>query len=144
MENQIKQKKKFEIDMCNGNLFTKIIIFSIPLMLMGMLQLFYNAADLIIVGKFSNDPDALGAVGSTSSLINLVVTLFMGLSVGTNVSCAKLLGAKEYDSVLSATNSFISVKEEILPDAETVKLYNDKYNKFKMIYPSLKNLYENY
>lgn len=109
MKNQIKQKKKFEIDMCNGNLFTKIIIFSIPLMLMGMLQLFYNAADLIIVGKFSNDPDALGAVGSTSSLINLVVTLFMGLSVGTNVSCAKLLGAKEYDRVGKVVHTSILI-----------------------------------
>lgn len=109
MENNIKRKKRFEIDMCNGNLFTKIIIFSVPLMLMGMLQLLYNAADLIVVGKFGDDPDALGAVGSTASLINLVVTLFMGLSVGTNVSVAKLLGAKDYDRVGKVVHTSILI-----------------------------------
>ena len=55
-----------------------------------------------------------------------------------------MVGAKEYDSVSTAINSFINVKEVITPDDETVELYNDKYNKFKLIYPSLKNLYENY
>ncbi len=109
MENVVKKKKKFEIDMCNGNLFLKIIWFSIPLMLMGILQLLYNAADLIVVGNFSGDKDALGAVGSTSSLINLVVNLFMGLSVGTNVACARLFGAKKYDEVGKVVHTSILI-----------------------------------
>lgn len=93
------KKKKYEMDMCTGNLFIKIVKFCIPLMLMGILQLLYNAADLIIVSNFSDDGDALGAVGSTSSLINLTVNLFMGLSVGTNVLCASLYGAKNYERI---------------------------------------------
>ena len=90
-----KKQKRYEIDMCNGNLFIKMLWFCLPLAAMGVLQLIYNAADLLIVSNFSDNPDALGAVGSTSSLINLTVNLVMGLSVGTNVVCAKLFGAKD-------------------------------------------------
>ncbi len=93
--------------MCSGNLFKKIIVFCIPLALMGMLQLLYNTADLIIVSNFSGDSEALGAVGSTSSLINLIVNLFMGLSVGTNVICAKMYGAKNYDGMNKAIHTSI-------------------------------------
>lgn len=100
-------KKKYEIDMCNGNLFLKILKFSIPLALMGILQLLYNAADLIVVGNFSDDNSALGAVGSTSSLINLIINLFMGLSVGTNVVVAKLYGSKDYSSLSSVVHTSI-------------------------------------
>ena len=96
---------KYEIDMCNGNLFWKILKFSIPLALMGILQLLYNAADLIVVGNFSGDKDALGAVGSTSALINLIVNLFMGLSVGTNVAVAKLYGSKDYSKLSSIVHT---------------------------------------
>ena len=96
---------KYEIDMCNGNLFWKILKFSIPLALMGILQLLYNAADLIVVGNFSGDKDALGAVGSTSALINLIVNLFMGLSVGTNVVVAKLYGSKDYSKLSSIVHT---------------------------------------
>lgn len=102
--------KKYEMDMCTGNLFSKIVKFCFPLMLMGILQLLYNAADLIVVSNFSDDPNALGAVGSTSSLINLTVNLFMGLSVGTNVLCASLYGAKDYNRIgkVVHTSIFIS------------------------------------
>ena len=96
---------KYEIDMCNGNLFWTILKFSIPLALMGILQLLYNAADLIVVGNFSGDKDALGAVGSTSALINLIVNLFMGLSVGTNVVVAKLYGSKDYSKLSSIVHT---------------------------------------
>ena len=72
----VKKKNKYEIDMCSGNLFKKIIVFCIPLMLMGILQLLYNTDDLLVVSLFSGDKNALGAVGSTSSLINLIVNLF--------------------------------------------------------------------
>lgn len=107
-ENLNKQKKKrFEIDMCNGNLFVKIIIFSLPLMLMGILQLLYNAADLIVVGNFGGDKTAIGAIGSTSSLISLTVNLFMGLSVGTNVACAKYFGAKNNEKISKVVHTSI-------------------------------------
>lgn len=87
-----KQKKSYEIDMCNGPLLGKILAFSIPLMLSGMLQLLFNAADIVVVGQFAGS-DSLAAVGSTSSLINLLVNLFIGLSVGANVLVARFYGA---------------------------------------------------
>lgn len=83
---------KYEMDMCNGPLFSKLIIFSIPLILSGMLQLLFNAADIIVVGRFAGET-ALAAVGSTSSLTNLLVNVFMGLSVGANVLVARFYGA---------------------------------------------------
>lgn len=101
--------KKYEMDMCSGNLFAKLVKFCFPLMLMGVLQLLYNAADLIIVSNFSDDPNALGAVGSTGSLINLTVNLFMGLSIGTNVLCAKLYGAKNYDKIGKVVHTSILI-----------------------------------
>ena len=88
------EKKKYEIDMCNGPLLGKIILFYIPLMLSGILQLLFNAADIVVVGRFAGD-EALAAVGSTSSLINLLVNVFMGLSVGTNVLVSRYYGAKQ-------------------------------------------------
>lgn len=101
--------KKYEMDMCSGNLFAKLVKFCFPLMLMGVLQLLYNAADLIVVSNFSDDPNALGAVGSTGSLINLTVNLFMGLSIGTNVLCAKLYGAKNYDRIGKVVHTSILI-----------------------------------
>lgn len=94
---QIKEKqqtkdKKYEMDMCNGPLFGKIMIFYFPLMLSGVLQLLFNAADIIVVGRFAGS-DSLAAVGSTSSLINFLVNLFIGLSVGANVLVARFYGA---------------------------------------------------
>ena len=87
-----KTKKNYEIDMCNGPLLGKILMFSIPLMLSGILQLLFNAADIVVVGRFAGS-NALAAVGSTSSLINLLVNLFLGLSVGANVLVARFYGA---------------------------------------------------
>lgn len=78
--------------MCNGPLLGKIVVFYIPLMLSGILQLLFNAADIIVVGKFAGD-DSLAAVGSTSALINLLVNVFIGLSVGTNVLVARFYGS---------------------------------------------------
>lgn len=110
MENiEIKKKRKYEIDMTTGNLFIKILLFSLPLAAMGVLQLLYNAADLIVVSNFSEDSEALGAVGSTSTLINLVVNLFMGLSVGTNVLCAHLYGAKDYKRMSDVVHTSILI-----------------------------------
>lgn len=89
-----RRSRGYEIDMCNGPLFGKILIFTVPLMLSGMLQLFFNAADIIVVGQFVGHT-ALAAVGSTGSLINLLVNVFVGLSVGTNVLVARYYGARD-------------------------------------------------
>ena len=86
------KQKTYEIDMCNGPLLPKILLFSIPLMLSGILQLLFNAADMIVAGQFAGEV-ALGAVGATSSLINLLINVFVGLSVGTNVLVAHYYGA---------------------------------------------------
>ena len=86
-------KKSYEIDMCDGPLLSKILLFSVPLMMSGILQLLFNAADIIVVGRFAGS-SALAAVGSTSSLINLLINVFVGLSVGVNVLVAKYYGGQ--------------------------------------------------
>lgn len=89
--------KSYEIDMCNGPLFPKILAFSIPLMLSGVLQLLFNAADMIVVGRFAGNT-ALAAVGANAALINLLTNLFIGFSIGANVLVAQYYGAgKERD-----------------------------------------------
>ncbi|MBP3569356.1 MAG: MATE family efflux transporter [Lachnospiraceae bacterium] len=89
-----REKKKYEIDMCNGPILKKMLLFAVPLMLSSILQLLFNAADIVVVGRFAGD-DSLAAVGSTSSLINLLTNLFIGLSVGANVLVARYFGAKK-------------------------------------------------
>lgn len=84
----------FEIDMTNGPILGKLIQFSIPLALSGILQLLFNAADIVVVGRFAG-PHALAAVGSTGALNMLIINLFMGLSIGVNVLCARYYGAGE-------------------------------------------------
>ncbi len=71
--------KKYEIDMINGPLFGKIIRYSLPLIAAGILQLMFNAADMVVVGRYAG-ANALGAVGATASLINLLINVFMGLA----------------------------------------------------------------
>ncbi len=95
MELQEKAKKKYEMDMCNGPLFSRLVVFAVPLMLSGILQLLFNAADIIVVGKYAGH-ESLAAVGSTSSLINLLVNVFIGLSVGANVLAAQYYGSKRF------------------------------------------------
>ena len=91
-------KRSFEMNMCEGPIFKKIIIFSIPLMLSGIMQLLFNAADIVVVGRFSGS-ESLAAVGSTSSLINLLINLFIGISVGANVVVGRYYGARDYDEI---------------------------------------------
>ncbi len=86
------REKNYEIDMCNGPLLGKILIFYVPLMLSGILQLLFNAADIVVVGRYAGN-GALAAVGSTGSLINLLVNVFIGLSVGANVLVARFYGS---------------------------------------------------
>ena len=82
------KKNKYEIDMCNGPIMPRLISFSIPLMLSGILQLMFNAVDIVVVGKFSGSL-ALAAVGSTTALINVFTNLFIGISLGANVLSAR-------------------------------------------------------
>lgn len=90
----MEKSKKYEIDMCSGSIFQKMLLFALPLMCSSVLQLLFNAADIIVVGRFAGD-NALAAVGSTSSLINLLTNLFVGLSIGANVLVAQYYGAKK-------------------------------------------------
>lgn len=83
---------KNQLDMTKGPIFKELIIFSVPLILSGVLQLLFNAADVIVVGRFAGD-NSLAAVGSTSSFINLMLNLFIGLSIGSSVVSANYFGA---------------------------------------------------
>lgn len=86
--NTQQKKNKYEIDMCNGSILDKLVSFSIPLMLSGILQLLFNAVDIIVVGRFTGS-EALAAVGSTTALINVFVNFFIGISLGANVLAAR-------------------------------------------------------
>ena len=83
---------KNQLDMTKGPVFKELIIFSVPMILSGVLQLLFNAADVIVVGRFAGD-NSLAAVGSTSSFINLMLNLFIGLSIGSSVVSANYFGA---------------------------------------------------
>ncbi|MBR1892388.1 MAG: MATE family efflux transporter [Lachnospiraceae bacterium] len=86
--------------MTKGPLFGKILLFAIPLMFSSILQLMFNAADIIIVGQFAkNGPQSIAAVGATASLINMLVSLFVGIAVGVNVLVAKFYAIKNDEAV---------------------------------------------
>ena len=103
--------KKYEIDMCSGPILPKLLKLSLPLMLSSVLQLLFNAADIIVVGNFAENQNSLAAVGSTSSLVNLVTNLFLGLSTGANVMTSRYMGAKDNERVSKTvhTSIFLSI-----------------------------------
>ena len=82
------------LDLCTGPFWKKIWLFTLPIIATGLLQLLFNAADLVVVGRYAGE-EALGAVGATGALINLIVNMFMGLSVGSGVMVAQGIGAKD-------------------------------------------------
>ena len=84
----VLKNNKYEIDMCNGTIMDKLVSFSLPLMLSGILQLMFNAVDIIVVGQFTGS-EALAAVGSTTALIAVFTNLFIGISLGANVLAAR-------------------------------------------------------
>ena len=88
--------KTYEIDMTRGPLLSRILLFSLPLICSGVLQLLFNAADIIVVGRYAGS-HAMAAVGATSALINLLVNFFIGISVGANVLVARFCGAGDFD-----------------------------------------------
>ena len=102
------KKTKHEIDMCNGPLLGKVLLFSLPLMLSGILQLLYNAADIAVVGRFAGSA-SLAAVGSTTSLIHLMINLFIGLSVGASVIVAQNIGAHNFRKAHDAVHTAIAL-----------------------------------
>ena len=87
------KSSKYEIDMCNGPIMRKLISFSVPLVLSSALQLLFNAVDIVVVGKFSGS-ESLAAVGSTSALINLMINLFIGISLGANVMAGRYFATR--------------------------------------------------
>ncbi|MCI7500053.1 MAG: MATE family efflux transporter [Oscillospiraceae bacterium] len=95
------EQKKYEMDMCSGSILKKMLMFTLPLMLSSILQLLFNAADIVVVGRFAGD-NSLAAVGSTTALINLLTNLFVGLSIGANVTAARNYGGKR-EAALSRT-----------------------------------------
>lgn len=97
---------KRNIDMVNGPLFKNVITYTIPIILTGVLQLLFNAADLIIVGRFCGSV-SVAAVGATGAITNLIVNLFVGLSVGTGVTVAQGLGAGDSNKVHRAVHTAI-------------------------------------
>ena len=97
----ITKRSKYEIDMCNGTIMDKLISFSLPLMLSGILQLMFNAVDIIVIGRFSGS-QSLAAVGSTTALINMFTNLFIGISLGANVLSARFYAAGK-DKEMSET-----------------------------------------
>lgn len=101
-------KKSYEMDMCSGPLLGKILVYAIPLMLSGILQLLFNAADVIVVGRFAGH-ESLAAVGSTSALINLLINVFIGLSIGTNVLVAQYFGAGKEKEVQDTVHTAITI-----------------------------------
>ena len=104
----MRRSKRFEMDMTVGPLLPEVLAFSGPLILSGVLQLLYNAADVVVVGRFAG-AQALAAVSSTGSLINLLVNVLMGLSVGAGVLVARSFGAGDYQKVQHAVHTTITL-----------------------------------
>jgi len=101
-------KKSREIDMTNGPLLGKVLLFSLPLMLSGILQLLYNAADIVVVGRYCGNT-SLAAVGSTGALVALIINVFVGLSIGAGVTVANRIGANDRKGVHDAVHTAVAV-----------------------------------
>lgn len=101
-------RRSHEMDMTSGSILPKLLLFSIPLMLSSILQLLFNAADVVVVGRFEGE-NALAAVGSNGALINLIVNVFMGLSIGSNVIIARYFGASKYKETTDAVHTTIAL-----------------------------------
>ncbi|MBR0419618.1 MAG: MATE family efflux transporter [Erysipelotrichaceae bacterium] len=98
--------KKRRLDILEGDLLPNILLFTVPVILSSVLQLLFNAIDMIVVGKFSGSV-SMAAVSSTSSLINLIINLFIGLSVGCSVAIARRIGKRDYDEISKAVHTTI-------------------------------------
>ena len=92
MNRRVKQKKSKQVDMLRGSLADKIILFALPLAASSILQQLFNSADVAVAGRFAGS-EALAAVGGNSPVINLIVNLFVGFSIGANVVIASVFPA---------------------------------------------------
>ncbi len=102
------KKSTNEIDMCTGSILKKMLLFAIPLMFSSILQLLFNAADIVVVGRFAGD-NSMAAVGSTGSLVNLLTNLFIGMSIGANVLVARYYGAKQGKDLKETVHTAITL-----------------------------------
>ncbi len=102
------KRNKYEIDMCNGSIMDKLISFSLPLMLSSILQLMFNAVDIIVIGRFSTS-QALAAVGSTTALISIFTNLFIGISMGANVLAARYYAAGQEKEMSESVHTAITL-----------------------------------
>ncbi|MBE7043262.1 MAG: MATE family efflux transporter, partial [Ruminococcaceae bacterium] len=94
--------KRNSLDMCEGPLMKKTILYAIPIMLTGVLQMLFSTIDLAVLGRFCGS-SSIAAVGASGSLVSLIISLFLGLSIGTGVSVAKGIGAGDGDTVEKIT-----------------------------------------
>lgn len=101
-----KPSKQYEMDLTSGSIFPTLLKFTFPLMFSGILQLLFNAADIVVVGRYAGD-NSLAAVGSNTSLINLLVNLFIGLSVGSNILASRQYGAQDREGVQQTVHTSI-------------------------------------
>jgi len=101
-------KNKIKLPLTEGPIFWRIILFALPIIATGVLQVLYNMADNIVVGRFSGDPTALGSVGSTTSLTNLILNMLLGIAVGTSVVVSQAYGAKSDKTVSRAVHTALT------------------------------------
>jgi len=100
--------RKRNVDMLEGDLFINILLFALPVTASGIIQLLFNAVDMIVVGQFSGS-SSMAAVSSTSSLISLITNLFIGLSVGSSVCIARRIGSGDYEKISDAVQTSITL-----------------------------------
>ena len=98
------EKVKKNLDFTEGKVFLKIVLFILPIIATNLLQVLYNAADMMVV-SLSSEPNAVGAIGTTGAFINLIVNVFIGFSVGANVVVAREIGAKDQSRVQKAVHT---------------------------------------
>ena len=105
----VQKKNKYEIDMCNGTIMDKLISFALPLMVSSILQLLFNAADVVVVGRFAGSTALAAVGGSDLVIINLVVGFFVGLSSGASVIISQFFGARRPDDVSRAVHTTMAL-----------------------------------
>lgn len=113
----LHRSARYEIDMTHGPILKKLLLFTVPLILSSILQLLFNAADVAVVGRFARQGDlCLAAVGSTGSLTSLIVNMFVGLSVGTNVVVARAWGSGDHKAMEDSvhTSMLVSVVSGVI------------------------------
>ena len=101
--------KSYNVDVTKGNPLACIIAFAIPLIITNVLQTLFNAVDMMVVGSFSNEPNAVGAIGNTAALCSLLVNLFLGISMGATVIVARYFGAKKDEDVSRSVHTTMAL-----------------------------------